>query len=142
MPSDKRTAIVVAVLALVGAIGAAVVANWDKPRGATQVVPSAAITPPKSCRDKSHGIEKYQHVSSLTMTSSPMGGGFNQVAWCNQAIAMLRAQNPDGDYAVESSSESSRSTCPPFNCPQYTYTCTVRASTEPLYKEKVSDACR
>ena len=165
--ADNRTAVFVGILALVGAIGAAVIANWDKlhtsagaaaaasaPNGAqtisgnnnTQISGSNNVVnplpTPKPCRDRTHGVEKYQQVSSVSRTSNEMGGGFNQVAWCNQVTAELRAQNPDGTFEVESSSEKSRSTCSPFNCPQYQYTCTVRASTNPLFVEKLSSACR
>lgn len=167
MPADNRTAIVVGTLALIGALGAAVITNWKELRGtaAPSVTASAPnggqsisgnnntqisgsnnvvnqVPAPKPCRDRSHGVERYQHVASISRTSNEMGGGFNQVAWCNQVIADLRSQNPDGAFEVESSSERSRSTCAPFNCPQYQYTCTVRASTDPLFVEKLSSVCR
>jgi len=167
VPADNRTAVIVGALALIGVIGAAVIANWDK-LDRVAIEPYAASAPasgqsisgnnntqisgsnnvinpvptPTACREKAHGVEKFQRVTSVSKISNPMGGGFNQVAWCNQAIAELRAQNPEGAFEVESSSETSRSTCAPFNCPQYQYTCTVRASTDPLYVEKLSSACR
>lgn len=168
MAADNRTAIVVATIALTGAIGAAVIANWDKLGRSSVEKPNAAPAPgvgqtitgsnntqisgsnnvvnptptPKPCRDKSHGVERYQRTFPASRDSNWMGGGFNQGAWCNQVIAELSRANPDGAFRIMAQSEDSHTTCAPLNCPQYQYHCTVEVSADPLYAEKLSSACR
>lgn len=97
---------------------------------------------PKSCRDKSHGIESYQRAFNVDRTSPWMGGGFSQDPWCNQVIRELRGQYPEGKFEVLSKSETSHTTCTPLNCPEYQYFCSVRVSTDPIYVEKYSSACK
>ncbi len=168
MPSNKKIAVVLGLIAFAGTIGAALIANWhnlmpseDKPNAAptpgsitqtisgnnnTQISGSNnVVNPPpvpRPCRDKSHGVERYQRVFNVARDSNWMGGGFNPGAWCDQVIAELRGQNPEGTFKVLAKSEDSHTTCAPFNCPQYQYHCTVEVSTDPLYVEKLSSACR
>jgi len=97
---------------------------------------------PKACRDRSHGVERYQRTFESDGRSNWMGGGFNQDAWCSQLTAQLRTANPEGQFEVVAKSEDSKSTCSPFNCPQYQYYCKVRVSTDPLYVEKLDSACK
>ncbi|SAL52440.1 hypothetical protein [Caballeronia concitans] len=100
------------------------------------------VQPPAACRDRSHGVENYRREYDVTQTSPMMGGGFDQPRWCQQAIAQLQSQNADNEYSVRGSSENSHSTCPPLNCPQYQYTCTIHVKADPIYVEKVSPACK
>ena len=117
----------------------------DRLNCVTQVLgilaPSMKETKAKVCRDKSHGVERYQRVFEVTRDSSWMGGGFDPTKWCNQVIQGLRGEHPDGKFEVVRKSERSESKCKPFNCPQYLYFCTVRVHTDPLYIEKESSAC-
>jgi hypothetical protein len=71
-----------------------------------------------------------------------MGGGHNQTEWCNNFINGVRSRYPaDSYFKIVASSESSKSACAPFNCPQYKYSCTVSVQSDPIYFEKVSLAC-
>ena len=133
MPADNKTAVVVAIVALAGAIDAAVIANWDKLTRSNVEKPNAASAPgvaqtntgnnntqiagsnnvvnslpvPKPCRDKSHGVEEYQRIFPASRDSNWMDGGFNQGAWCNQVIAELSRANPDGSFRVLAQSQDS-----------------------------------
>ena len=171
MAGDNRTQIVVAALALVGTIGGAVLANWDKIAGRsekkeTPATPAPSFSAsqsisgnnnvqisgsnnvvnqppqPKPCRDKTHGVESYGRTFVSDKTSNWMGGGYSQDPWCNDVINELRAQHPEGLFTVLSKSERSKTTCAPLNCPQYQYYCRVEAKVEPIYVEKLTSACR
>ena len=94
------------------------------------------------CRDPSHGVERYQRVLPPTvMTSEEMGGGHNQGEWCNRAMQTLAGQYRDGRFTALSSGESTNNHCAPFNCPQYTYTCTIQVEADPVYKSAVGPEC-
>jgi S1-C subfamily serine protease len=95
----------------------------------------------KTCRIPSHGVEKYQRVFEVTRDSGWRGGGYNQTSWCNDVIAALRGEHPQGIFAVTRQGERSESKCAPFNCPQYLYTCEVEVKTDPLYREQADAAC-
>jgi hypothetical protein len=95
-----------------------------------------------TCRHPSHGIERYQRSFPVTMTSPEMGGGHSQPEWCNSVIGTLSGQYPGGHFTISGSSESAKNHCPPFNCPQYTYVCTVNADADPVYKTAVGPECR
>jgi hypothetical protein len=95
-----------------------------------------------SCRHPSHGVERYQRSFPVTMTSPEMGGGHSQPEWCNNAKATLAGQFPGGNFSVSGSSESTKNHCPPFNCPQYTYVCTLKVDADPVYKVAVGPECR
>jgi hypothetical protein len=160
VPDSKSVAIGVAVIGLIGVIGAAIInrepANTTIPppttsqtaigAGNTQIAGNNNIvnpTPsPRACRDKSHGVESYGRVFNVVKDSPWMGGGYDPGRWCNQAIAELSRENPDAAFEVVGSSEDSHTTCSPFNCPQYQYHCTVKVQADPKYKEKVSSACK
>ena len=118
----------------------------DRLKCVTQVLgiltPSMQAAASKKCRNKSHGVEKYQRVFEVDRNSHWMGGGFDPTKWCNQAIQGLRGEHPEGKFEVVRKSERSESECKPFNCPQYMYFCTIRVHTAPLYKEKISTACQ
>ena len=97
---------------------------------------------PEGCRDKSHGVERYQRQFDDTRTSAWMKGGHTQKEWCDQVVALLEKQHPEGHVLVKASSESSRDDCPPLRCIVYQYVCTVTVQTDPIYIEKVSSACK
>ncbi len=97
---------------------------------------------PKACRDKSHGIEQYSRTFDVDRWSNWMGGGFSEDPWCNDVIASLRGEHPEGQFEVLAKSQQSESKCPPFNCPQYRYYCKVRVKADPIYIEKISSACK
>lgn len=101
----------------------------------------ATPPPPVPCRDPSHGVERYGRQIEVTRESGWRGGGFNQGAWCSQLTSMLQGENPGATIRVLSSSESSKSTCAPFNCPQYNYRCSVQVQADPIYVLRISDAC-
>jgi hypothetical protein len=94
------------------------------------------------CRDPSHGVERYQRVlPGVVMTSEEMGGGHNQGEWCNRAKQTLAGTYRDGRFTVLSSGESTNNHCAPFNCPQYTYTCTFQVEADPVYVSAVGPEC-
>ena len=96
----------------------------------------------KACRDKGNGVEFYQKTFQVQKTSPWMGGGFDPGRWCQQAIADLhQSYPPDSEIRAVGSSETSHSTCSPFNCPQYQYFCTVEVKADPVYKIAESEAC-
>lgn len=99
-------------------------------------------TSPRACRDPSHGIERYAREFEATRSSHFMGGGYSQDRWCNDATAQLRTEHPSGQFQVTRTSENKKDSCPPFNCVQYQYHCTLKVRTDPVYVEKVSSACR
>lgn len=105
------------------------------------IEPKKALTP-KACRDPSHGIERYARSFNVERSSNWMGGGYDQNKWCNDVIASLRGEYQDSKFEVVSKSENTKNTCAPFNCPQYMYFCTVKVDTDPIYIEKISDACK
>lgn len=171
MRGDNKTQVVVATLSLVGVLGGALFANWDKivakdepksPQASSAPAPTTTQTStgsnnvqisgsnnvvnpppqPKPCRDKSHGVERFARTFVAERTSNWMGGGYSQDPWCNDVINELRAQHPDGEFNVLAKSEKSETKCAPFNCPQYQYYCKVEAKVEPVYVEKLSSACR
>lgn len=102
----------------------------------------APAAQPAPCRDKSHGVERYQREFDVAEKSHWMGGGYSQDPWCTDLIGKLRGQHPEARFAVLEKSEESKSTCLPLNCPQYQYYCKVRVSTDPLYFEKQTSACK
>lgn len=96
----------------------------------------------RSCRDPSHGVEKYGRTLAVTRDSPEMGGGHNQSEWCNNLIGALRGEFPGGSFQSTGSGEHINNHCAPFNCPQYVYTCTVQVQADPVYVDKISPACR
>lgn len=98
--------------------------------------------PPRACRDKSHGVERYARTFDVDRWSNWMGGGYSQDPWCNDVIASLRGEHAEGQFEVLGKSEQSESKCAPFNCPQYRYYCKVRVNADPIYIEKISSACK
>jgi len=168
MADSHRTQITLGVLTLIGVIGGAVIANWDKfskpsPEpvkteeeiaNSTQSITgdnnvqisgsNNVVNPPvepQPCRDKSHGVERYARTFEVARYSNWMGGGYSQDPWCNDVISSLRGENPDGVFEVLQKSESQRNTCAPFNCPQYKYYCKVQVKADPIYVERLSSAC-
>lgn len=112
---------------------------WDDLKGKFEI---GTVAVPKACRDPSHGIERYTRVFDVTRSSHYMGGGYDRDRWCADALAQLRTEHPLAAFQKISDSENTRNACAPFNCPQYQYHCTYRVSTDPIYVEKVSVACR
>lgn len=108
--------------------------------GSNNVVNPAAI--PKPCRDKTHGVESYGRTFEVDRYSNWMGGGYSQDPWCNEVLAGLRGEHPEGAFEVVAKSEKSKDTCPPFNCPQYMYYCKVQVKTDPIYVERLSSMCK
>ena len=159
----NRKEITIAALSLIGVLGAALFTNWDKIWPASQVGPTDPkgslsiqgnnniqvdsgsvvvnnVPPPKPCRDKSHGIERYARELDVERWSNWMGGGYSQEPWCNDVINSLRGEHPEGEFSVAKMDERSESKCKPLNCPQYKYYCKVHIKTEPIYIERLSSA--
>jgi hypothetical protein len=101
----------------------------------------AVAAPPKVCRTRANGLDHYGREFNVSRPSPEMSGGHNQSEWCNNLIASLRGEHPDGEFTSTGSSESSRSGCAPFNCPLYTYQCTVHVKADPIWKEAASSDC-
>jgi hypothetical protein len=108
-------------------------------------ITTALLQPPifeqKKCRDPGNGIERYARELDVQRTSPEMSGGHSPGEWCTTAILSLHGEHPLGVFSVVTNSESSRSGCSPFNCPLYTYYCTIHVKTDPIYVEKISPAC-
>jgi hypothetical protein len=96
----------------------------------------------RSCRDPTHGIERYERSFPVTRESPEMGGGHNQTEWCDSLIENLRGEFPGGNFTPLDSGEHTNNHCPPFNCPQYVYTCTVQVQADPVYALAVGPECR
>lgn len=96
---------------------------------------------PRSCQIRQNGVDHYTRSFTTTGSSPEMSGGHSPAEWCNTMIGNLRGQHPDGRFTAVGSSESSRSGCAPFNCPLYTYQCSVSVDTEPVFKEATSSLC-
>ncbi len=99
------------------------------------------VNPPKVCRIPANGVESFRRELDVSRQSSEMSGGHSQPEWCTNLIAILRGEFPGGEFSAISSSERSRSGCAPFNCPLYTYSCTVHVKADPIYKEAASPDC-
>jgi hypothetical protein len=99
------------------------------------------INQPKLCRIPANGVESFRREFDVSRQSSEMSGGHSQPEWCINLIAILRGEYPGGEFNAIASSERSRSGCAPFNCPLYTYSCTVHVKADPIYKEAVSPDC-
>lgn len=95
----------------------------------------------RSCRIPSNGIESYRREFEVRRTSPEMSGGHSQLEWCSDLTATLRGEQPGAAFTVVGRSESSRSGCAPFNCPLYTYSCTLHVKADPIYLEKKSPDC-
>ncbi len=102
---------------------------------------SALIRPPAICRDPTNGVERYTREFDVTKDSGWRGGGYDPSRWCQDLLAMVRSDNPKGDFSIVNKQEQRKNTCSPFNCPQYLYICTVHVKTDPIYKEAASPAC-
>ncbi|MBY3544795.1 patatin-like phospholipase family protein [Rhizobium laguerreae] len=109
---------------------------------ALQAIEIQAQEAPTACRDPSHGVERYQIDNVIKRTSDWMQGGHSRTEWCDTVISSLRPDySADALLEIADTSEETRSTCRPFNCVQYRYTCSVRVRAGPIYNEKASAAC-
>jgi hypothetical protein len=105
------------------------------------IVPVDRPQATKVCRIPANGVERYQREVDVTRESGWRGGGYDQNRWCNDVIAIMAGENPQGQFTVTGKSEQQKNTCSPFNCPQYNYFCTVHVQADPLFKEAASSQC-
>jgi len=89
-----------------------------------------AMTVPKDCSGRV--IERYGREFDVTRESVEMGGGHNQTEWCDSLKGTLRGEFPGADLSFVRSGEHINNHCPPFNCPQYVYQCTVHVKADPI----------
>lgn len=103
----------------------------------------AATPAPRACRIPNNGIERYALEFDVNRDSGWRGGGsgYSTSNWCNDLVASLRGEHPEGIFTVIAQSEDHKNTCAPFNCPQYLYHCTVHVKADPVYFEKISSEC-
>lgn len=163
--TKKQVPIVVALLGLAGVLGAAIIersgGSHDRAGAGRQVQPVLNVQSNannsiqvvgsnntinaqpaiRECRLKSHGIERYGRVFDDGESSGWMGGGHSQDEWCSNLSNKLMAENPGADVVVLNHSESKKTTCAPFNCPQYNYYCEVSVKADPIYFLKADPAC-
>jgi hypothetical protein len=85
---------------------------------------------PRDCTGRT--ILGFGRELNVVRTSPEMGGGHNQNEWCTNAINSLRGEQPNAQFSVVGSNESTRNHCAPFNCPQYTYTCNIHIKADPI----------
>jgi hypothetical protein len=71
-----------------------------------------------------------------------MGCGYSQGPWCDNLMGRIRGEDPQALTSVLAKSEDKKTTCAPFNCPQYQYYCKVHVQTDPIYVEKLDSACK
>jgi hypothetical protein len=90
-----------------------------------------ALTP-RDCTGRT--ILGFGRELDVVKQSPEMGGGHNQGEWCATAITSLRGEHPNAQFSITGMSETSRNHCPPFNCPQYTYICSIRIKADPICK--------
>jgi hypothetical protein len=151
--SGQTIAIASLVVAAVAAVAAVLVVPEFRcwmgldacPAGKTpEAAQSPVPQPQRTCRDPSHGIERYGREFDVSRDSGWRGGGsgYSQNDWCNELIGQLRGENPGALFSVGGSSENQKTTCAPLNCPQYLYHCTVHVKADPIYVEKASPACK
>ncbi|MCR5867730.1 hypothetical protein [Aquincola sp. J276] len=96
----------------------------------------------KKCRLPDHGVESWGYDVVVSRSSNWRGGGGSQPGYCAELQAQLRGEYPDAQEVItRSSSESSRNTCAPFNCPNYQYHCTITVRGKPVFKELESKKC-
>ena len=112
---------------------------WNDLKGKFEIGSAPA---PRICRDASHGVERYTREFEVTRSSHYLGGGYNQPRWCADALAQLKTEFTAADFQELRSSENTKNTCSPFNCPQYQYHCTFKVKADPLYVQKASAACQ
>lgn len=105
----------------------------------------AATTSPRrtynECRIPAHGIEIAGAQETISRTSRWMDGGYDPAKWCNDVTAALRGEHPNADFRVANTGENKKSSCKPFNCPLYQYSCSVEVTTPPVYKLARSSGC-
>lgn len=117
----------------------------DHLRDAVGVVPadygSCAVFP--ECRSASHGIEGYAVDTVHEQQSAWRKGGYNQPAYCNDAIAELRKVRPNSNYEAVGSSEKKEEMKFPGGVlsAKFRYTCLVRERSGPIYNMQASVAC-
>jgi hypothetical protein len=96
----------------------------------------------KQCRIASNGVERWSIDAYPTKLSPWRGGGGNQPGWCSEAMSIVVKEFPSpNNVQVIGSSETKRSTCSPFNCTQYQYSCIFHVLSNPIYKLATSDSC-
>ncbi|TBE26564.1 hypothetical protein ELH05_01125 [Rhizobium ruizarguesonis] len=98
---------------------------------------------PNACRIPENGVESWGFERTVSRWSNWRGGGFTQDGYCGELVAQLRSESPEElkEIKVLSREENTRNTCPPFNCPQYKFFCSVTVRGKPVYKEQDSPNC-
>ncbi len=97
---------------------------------------------PATCRVASNGVERYTSESVVTQTSGWRGGGYNQGAFCNDAINALKASTGNNSvYTIIGSSEQSRRDGFLNSHASYNYTCTIKVSSNPIFTVAPNPAC-
>lgn len=94
-----------------------------------------------TCRIPQHGVERYGREFDVTMESGWRGGGYDPNSFCQEVVDKLKGKeqlSPESQFIVIGMNEQRESKCPPFNCPQYLYSCTVRVRTDPVYVESAT----
>ena len=89
------------------------------------------LTRPYNCDGRQ--ITGYRRTVEVERRSPEMTGGNTRDGWCTTLNNQLRAEHgPTARLTKISDGESSRSTCAPFNCPAYTYSCKIRVEADPI----------
>jgi len=94
----------------------------------------------KLCTHPNHGITGYQHSEVVSGSSGWRGGGYNQVAWCNDVKrAKERSVGQSIVWSQETRSEGRKKDW--LGKAEYNYHCTIPAKWGPIYAAKRSPAC-
>jgi hypothetical protein len=116
-----------------------------------KILPSkeGMVVPPKHiCRNPSNGVERYTTELDVTGDSGWRRTARYEIGYCNELVSQLRGKTdqngrlmyPNGDFVILTGTWKQQSRCPPLNCPEYQYTCTVHVRANPLYKAAASPA--
>ncbi|CAM5400268.1 hypothetical protein TMEC50S_02021 [Thauera mechernichensis] len=98
----------------------------------------------KTCRHPDFGQEGWNRSETFTQSSGWVGGGSNPQNWCNQLVSNIISSRSIGSQYVSEvldSGESARWTGWHGRDREYNYTCKVKISWDPRYRERTDARC-
>lgn len=95
----------------------------------------------KSCRDISHGVERFANAEPVKQNSGRVGGGHSQPWWCQEMKNRYQAARP-GLQIVWTNQTSGESSSKDWKGHvTYNYWCQVTAHWNPIYRLRATQAC-
>ncbi len=95
----------------------------------------------KSCRDISHGFEKYQYTDNVSKSSGWVRGGKDPNWWCQTMKNEYQSTKPTKSLVWTGTKSSEQSRKSALGRVSYKYHCSATSSWDPIYKLKISDVC-